>query len=132
MEDARTRTIAEMAAVFGVSHRSLRFYEERSLLRPRRKGTVRLFTDMDAVRLQLILKGKKLGFTLEEIGRLILSHETRSADARATDATAHLSVAQIEDKLERLETEHRRIGEAIEELEEALDRCRRQREPSLV
>ena len=132
MEDARTRTIAEMATVFGVSHRSLRFYEERELLRPRRKGTARLYTDIDAVRLQLILKGKKLGFTLEEIGRLILSQEVRNADARGTDATAHLSVAQIEDRLERLESERRRIGEAIAELEGALRRSRRQREPSFI
>ena len=131
MDDAQTQTIAEMAMTFGVSHRSLRFYEERELLRPRRRGTVRLYTEKDAVRLQLILKGKKLGFTLEEIGRLILSHESTNADSR-TDATSRLSAAQIETKLELLEAERRRVGEAIEELKRALHRCRRQREPSLV
>lgn len=128
--DMQTKTIAEIADVFGVSHRSLRFYEERELLHPRRKGTARFYTENDAVRLQLILKGKKLGFTLEEIRRLILSHETRNAVARSADATAHLTKAQITSKLERLEAERRRVGEAIRELEHALGRRQRVVEPT--
>ena len=60
--------IGELAAAFGITTRAIRFYEARGLLTPRRNGTTRVYDDRDRVRLQLILRGKRLGFSLAEIG----------------------------------------------------------------
>ena len=65
------RTGAELCAEYGVSLRSLRFYEERGLLHPLRNGSARYYDVKDCIRLQLILKGKRLGFSLSEIALLI-------------------------------------------------------------
>src|SRR5579884_3187930 len=60
-------TIGELAREFGISLRTLRFYEDRGLLHPNRKGLTRLYSGRDRLDLQMILKGKQLGFTLTEI-----------------------------------------------------------------
>src|ERR671913_52003 len=67
----RTWTISELAAEFGTTLRTIRFYEDQGLLVPERAGTARIFHDRDRVRLQLILRGKRLGFTLAEIAHVI-------------------------------------------------------------
>src|SRR6204780_5069757 len=64
-------TISQMSRVFGVSLRTLRFYEDRGLLKPRREGNARFYRSTDRIRMEMILKGKKLGFTLTEIQDLI-------------------------------------------------------------
>jgi DNA-binding transcriptional MerR regulator len=64
-------TISQMSRVFGVSLRTLRFYEDRGLIKPRREGSARYYRAADRVRMEMILKGKKLGFTLTEIQDLI-------------------------------------------------------------
>ena len=132
MEIERNLTIAEMAMTFGVSHRSLRFYEQRGLLQPLRLGTVRAYRPSDSIRLQLIMKGKRLGFSLEEIARLILSRETSRADDVVPDATAHLSRDQIATKLAALEAERHRLEAAIAELRQALERPAAVRELELA
>lgn len=121
MERTRTMGIAQMASSFGVSHRSLRFYESKDLLRPRRIGTERRYDEADAIRLQLILKGKRLGFSLEEVRRMILEKEM-PPDAATGDAAARLAPAEIESRLAALRAERRRIDDAIGELEGALQR----------
>lgn len=63
----RSWTIGEMAREFRLSLRALRFYEDRGLLHPRRRGTTRIYSGGDRRHLQMILKGKQLGFTLTEI-----------------------------------------------------------------
>ena len=64
-------TISQMSRVFGVSLRTLRFYEDRGLIKPRREGNARYYRASDRIRMEMILKGKKLGFTLTEIQDLI-------------------------------------------------------------
>src|SRR5271154_1906692 len=64
-------TISQMSRLFGVSLRTLRFYEDRGLIKPRREGNARFYRGADRVRMEMILKGKKLGFTLTEINALI-------------------------------------------------------------
>ena len=66
-----TQTIQQMCASFGVTARTLRFYESKELLSPKRQGTRRLFTRRDSARLKLILRGKRFGFSLEEIRQLL-------------------------------------------------------------
>ena len=67
----RTWTISELAAEFGTTLRTIRFYEDEGLLTPERVGTTRVFRDRDRVRLQLILRGRRLGFTLAEIAHIL-------------------------------------------------------------
>lgn len=62
-----THSIGELASMFGVTHRAIRFYEDQGLLAPKRVGKTRIFGNRDRVRLQFILRGKRLGFTLAEI-----------------------------------------------------------------
>ena len=64
-------TIGELAAAFTLSPRAIRFYEDQGLLSPRRAGTQRIYTRRDRARLQLILRGKRLGFSIADIGRLL-------------------------------------------------------------
>jgi DNA-binding transcriptional MerR regulator len=71
MTPAKHYTISELAAEFDVTTRTIRFYEEKGLLTPERRGTSRLFSPADRVKLKLILRGKRLGLSLEE-GREII------------------------------------------------------------
>ena len=63
--------IAELAREFNVTTRTIRFYEDKGLLAPKRKGQRRIYAPRDQVRLRLIMRGKRLGFSLEEIRELI-------------------------------------------------------------
>src|ERR1700730_19086527 len=77
-------TIGELATRFGVTLRTLRFYEKKGLLKPRRRGMARLYDSQDRGRLALILQGKRLGFTLTEI-RALVAPAKEGADSRALD-----------------------------------------------
>jgi DNA-binding transcriptional MerR regulator len=70
-EHKKTYSIGQLAREFGVSLRTLRFYEDRGLLIPHRKGTVRRYDEQHKTRLSMILKAKQLGFILAEIRGLI-------------------------------------------------------------
>ncbi len=67
----RSHSISELAAELGITTRTIRFYEEKGLLAPSRNGQQRIYSAADRVRLKLILRGKRLGFTLEESRDLI-------------------------------------------------------------
>ena len=94
-----TYSIGDLAREFGVSLRTLRFYEDRGLLSPRRVGSSRLYDAGDRDRLILILKGKQLGFTLSEIRDLLARHERGEGSA----AKLQLSPKQIEDQITHFE-----------------------------
>jgi DNA-binding transcriptional MerR regulator len=111
-------TIGELSQRHGITLRALRFYEARGLLSPQRAGAVRLYGPADARRLELILKGKHLGFTLAEIREMVA---TSAQDAIAQPELAiapDLVVAQ----LETLRRQRVSIEEAIVELEAAHQR----------
>ena len=69
-------TIGELASAFALSPRAIRFYEDQGLLAPERAGTQRIYTKRDRARLQLILRGKRLGLSLLEIRSLLDMYET--------------------------------------------------------
>ncbi|MBU3731624.1 MAG: MerR family transcriptional regulator [Beijerinckiaceae bacterium] len=73
-EGENTFTIGDLAREFGVTLRTLRFYEDRGLITPRRSGMTRLYSEKARSRLALILKGKHLGFTLTEIRAMLEAH----------------------------------------------------------
>ena len=79
-------TISDLARDFGVTLRTLRFYESRGLIAPSRSGMTRIYSARDRARLALILKGKQLGFTLVEI-RAMLANEDKKGTAGDTAAS---------------------------------------------
>lgn len=105
--------IGDLARDFGVTLRTLRFYEARDLIRPRRSGTKRIYSAHDRARLALILKGKQLGFTLMEICGMLANQEVEGALVGGL----HLSRSQIVEQLQLLHSQRAEIENAIAELE---------------
>lgn len=108
----KTYTIGDLAREFGVTLRTLRFYEDRGLLSPRREGTARIYDARDRARLAVILKGKQLGFTLTEIRAMVA--EERIGESAA--ANLKMSLSQVEDQIRHLEQQRKEIDQALEEL----------------
>ena len=109
-------TIREMCEAFDVTPRTLRFYESKELLSPIREGQKRLFTKRDRGRLKLILRGKRFGFSLEEIRQLLdLYHmgDQQETQFRATYALGQKHLAEMEQQ-------YAELGETIEGLKEQL------------
>jgi DNA-binding transcriptional MerR regulator len=104
-------TIGELSREFGVTLRALRFYENKGLISPHRDGMNRLYSQDDRTRLALILKGKKLGFTLGEI-RQMVAVEEGGADIKALSLSREKCLEQIE-LLKRQKAE---IEEGLNEL----------------
>jgi DNA-binding transcriptional MerR regulator len=105
--------INELAGEFGLTLRALRFYESRGLLAPQREGRRRIFSRADRERLALIVKGKKLGFTLAEISQMI--------EAQSGRASAHTLKLTAEKCLEQIAFFERQMREAAEALTELRD-----------
>ncbi|GFE51255.1 MerR family transcriptional regulator [Roseobacter cerasinus] len=109
-------TIREMCDAFDVTPRTLRFYESKELLFPIREGQRRLFTRRDRARLKLILRGKKFGFSLEEIRQLLDLYDM--GDQQQTQLQRTYEVAR--DRLADLVSQRDALNEAIAELTEQL------------
>ena len=107
-----TFTIGDLAREFGVTLRTLRFYEDRKLLAPRRLGMNRLYSRRDRARLKLILLGKKVGFSLTEIKDMLDLYELR--DGQTTQLKAAL--AKFGQQIEVLRRQKADIELAIQEL----------------
>jgi DNA-binding transcriptional MerR regulator len=104
-------TIGELSREFGVTLRALRFYENKGLIAPQRDGLSRLYSQGDRTRLALILKGKKLGFTLGEIRQMI------AAEEGDTDRDAlTLSREKCLEQIELLQRQKAEIEEGLTEL----------------
>ena len=113
---ADTLTIRQMCDAFEVTPRTLRFYEAKELLFPLREGQKRLFTKSDRARLKLILRGKRFGFSLEEIRQLLdLYH---MGDQQQTQIAAAYDVARA--RLADLELRREELNEAIDDLTDQL------------
>ena len=105
-------SIREMCDAFEVTPRTLRFYEQKELLFPIRQGTKRLFTRRDRARLKLILRGKRFGFSLEQIRQLLELYDPAERNVTQTEAT--LSTAR--ERLADMERQYAELGAAIAEL----------------
>ena len=101
-------TIGEMARTFSVSLRTLRFYEDKGLLVPRREGTTRFYGPRDQARLEKILHGKNLGFTLTEIGDMLVG-----SDRQPSAKHLELKPEQIKSQIAHLERQKTSIEGAI-------------------
>ena len=118
---ATTFTISELAREFGVTTRTIRFYEDQGLLSPKREGTNRIFSPRDRVRLKLALRGKRLGFPLAEIRELFELYDV-SRDQ-------HPQLGEFLTRLERrranLEQQREDIEVMLREIDFFANQCRR-------
>jgi len=105
-------SIRRMCDDFGVTPRTLRFYESRGLIAPQRRGQTRLYGRRDRARLTLILQGKRFGFSLDQIAELLALYDPATDNRAQTEAI--LAVAR--DRLADMQSQAAALREAIEEL----------------
>ena len=112
--ERRYYSIGKMCDDFGVTARALRFYEDEELIGPERRGTTRLYTDCDRARLTWILRGKRVGFSLNDIRELLDLYDV--GDQQHTQMLATLD--RCRDRIAILERQKQDIDATIAELDE--------------
>jgi DNA-binding transcriptional MerR regulator len=118
--DARTWTIGQLADEFAVTHRTIRYYEDLGLISPQRRSTVRIYHRRDRTRLNLILRGKRLGFPLEEIRTIIDLYD----EPRGQASQLSYVLDQIQARRADLERRRSDIEDGLRELDDFEGRCR--------
>ncbi|NRA72057.1 MAG: MerR family DNA-binding transcriptional regulator [Gammaproteobacteria bacterium] len=119
IESQKTYSISDLAKEFEVTTRSIRFYEDQSLIKPSRRGQTRIYSPQDRVRLKLILRGKRLGFSLAETRRLF---DLYDAD-RSSVQQLHTMLSLIDEKKEHLQQQMEDITVVLMELSSVETRC---------
>lgn len=112
--ERRYFSIGEMCDDFGVTARALRFYEDEKLIAPERRGTSRLYTDRDRARLTWILRGKRVGFSLNDIRELLDLYDV--GDQQHTQMLATLD--RCRDRIAFLQRQKHDIDATVAELNE--------------
>lgn len=110
--------ISELAKEFDVTTRSIRFYEDEGLIHPERKGSMRIYDRRDRTRLKLILRGKRLGFSLAEIRELFELYDTHQGETQLTEM-----LKIIDEKEAVLKRQLEDINNMLEDLTVARERC---------
>lgn len=113
-------TIGELAREFDITTRTIRFYEDQGLLAPLREGRKRLFRRRDRARLKLILRGKRLGFTLDEIKE---TFDLYDDSARGEEAQLRYYLGVLAEKRNKLLRQRQDIDETLGELERSERQC---------
>jgi DNA-binding transcriptional MerR regulator len=111
--ERRQYLIRELCEVFGVTPRTLRFYEDEKLISPERRGTVRHYSDRDRARLTLILRGKRVGFSLAEIREMLDLYDL--GDQQQTQC--RVTLQRCEERIATLRRQRDDIDTTIAELE---------------
>jgi|TARA_B100000315_G_scaffold191536_1_gene181763 DNA-binding transcriptional MerR regulator len=112
-------TITELAREFEVTSRTIRFYEDKGLIAPERRGTTRLFSPRDRTRLRLILRGKRLGLTLAEIAEIVDMYDAEPGEKGQLE----LLIARIGERRAQLEQQTRDIDAILADLDGVEARC---------
>ena len=119
-EAERTYSITDLAQEFDLTTRAIRFYEDQGLLRPARRGQTRVYAPRDRTRLKLILRGKRLGFSLGEVREMVDMYDT----APGEKGQLSLFLRKIAERRAVLEQQRADIAVTLEELEAVESRCR--------
>ena len=114
MNDGEFRGIQQVAEELGVTHRTLRFYEDKGLISPQRIGTMRIYSKREMGRMRLILRGKRLGFSIREIGEFLDLYDADPEQHTQMEAL----LKRVREKREGLRQQRRAIDETIRELNE--------------
>ena len=112
--------IGEMAKKYGVTLRTLRFYEDKGLLNPKRDGATRLYTRRDKARLKLILLGRKVGFSLRDVKQMMDLYDPTGSNTKQL----RLALDKSEKQLTRLQKQRALIDDAINELSNSMSAVR--------
>ena len=115
----QTYTISELAKEFGVTTRTMRFYEEKGLISPRREGQKRLYSSADRVRIKLILRGKRIGMSLAECVEVIDMYDPEHNNADQL----HSLINKVQNRRQLLEQQKQDIDEMITGLAEVQNLC---------
>ncbi|MBI3043719.1 MAG: MerR family DNA-binding transcriptional regulator [Betaproteobacteria bacterium] len=116
-----TFTISDLAKEFGVTTRTIRFYEDQGLLSPKREGTSRVFSNRDRVRLKLALRGKRLGFSLAEIRELFELYDVSRDERRQLEEF----LVRLDGRRAHLEQQREDIEVMLNEINFFANQCRR-------
>ena len=112
-------SISDLSQEFHVTPRTIRFYEEKGLLFPSRKGSTRVFSAADRVKLKLILRGKKIGFSLDESRDIIEMYEPETANTRQLENL----LLKIQGKRLLLEQRKKEINTMLKDLKKTESIC---------
>ncbi len=112
-------SVTELAQELGITPRAIRFYETKGLIKPRRAGTTRVYTHRDRARMQLILRGKRLGFTLADIKEYLDMYEVDPSKVKQVK----LLLEKIERRVGELEQQRDDLETTLLELEEMRQEC---------
>ena len=112
--------INEAARMLGVTHRTLRFYEDNGLISPQRVGSTRIYSRREIGRMQLILRGKRLGFSLREIAEFL---DLYDADPNHREQMEHL-LDRVQEKLSDLRAQKAALEETMKELRQMEDEAK--------
>ena len=113
-KSSSTYTIGELANEFDVTSRALRLYEESELLTPKREGTKRIYSERDRVRLRLILRGKRLGWTLAEVKETFDLYDSTND---GEEAQLMLLLSKLNERRSYLKMQEQDIVNSLEDLE---------------
>jgi len=113
-------SISDLASEFDVTTRTIRFYEEKGLLNPKREGMRRIYSPADRTKLRLILRGKRLGLSLDESAEIILMYGTPGNNRRQLESL----MTKINEKREELKRQQKDLKVMLKELAEAESKCR--------
>jgi DNA-binding transcriptional MerR regulator len=113
-------SISDLSKEFDITTRSIRFYEDQGLITPARKGQTRIYNQRDKVRLKLILRGKRLGFSLAETGRLFELYDVDKTSAKQLTSIMEL----INEKKSDLKQQLDDIKAVLLELNDLEDNCK--------
>lgn len=119
-ESEELTRIGEMAKHFGVTLRTLRFYEDKGLINPQRDGATRLYSHRDKARLKLILLGRKVGFSLRDVKQMMDLYDPSGSNARQLK----VALEKSEKQMARLQKQRALLDEAIADLSRSMDEAR--------
>ncbi|MEL7023489.1 MAG: MerR family transcriptional regulator [Pseudomonadota bacterium] len=111
--------IGDLADEFGVTTRTLRFYEEKGYLRPERRGRVRYFSQSDRVRLKLLLRGKRLGLSLDDSAEIVDLYETPEGSRRQLNVL----LEKLAERRTQLQEQAMDLKATLSELERVEKQC---------
>ncbi|MEJ2693629.1 MAG: MerR family DNA-binding transcriptional regulator [Candidatus Thiodiazotropha sp.] len=112
-------SVTELADELGITPRAIRFYETKGLIMPRRAGTTRVYSHRDRVRMQLILRGKRLGFSLADIKEYLDLYDLDPSQV----SQLRLLMDKINDRVSELEQQREDLETTLMELEELRQEC---------
>jgi len=115
----KTYSISDLASEFEVTTRTIRFYEEKGLLDPAREGNRRVYSPADRTRLRLILRGKRLGLSLDESAEIVLMYGTPGNNRRQLETL----ISRIRERRLDLEKQQNELAVMLRDLAAAEEKC---------